>query len=74
MSWKHTYLQRAQSLAAMSPWTEEYHKLWGDLEDDILGKLSLDMAADLFDFAMTVPCQGSMVLMCMMPDDLPTKE
>ena len=74
MSWKHTYLERAQRLSNMAPFSYEFQESWNALEDDILGKLSLEMASELFDLAMAVPCAGSMVIMSMMPDDLPTKE
>jgi hypothetical protein len=69
MAWMNEYLDRAQQYANM-PTGPEASAIWNDLEDDILGKLSLDQAAQLFDFVMATPCQGSMVIMTMLPDDL----
>jgi hypothetical protein len=67
------YLDRAQRYANM-PTGPESLVIWNDLEDDILGKLSLDQAARLFDFVMATPCQGSMVIMAMLPDNIPNAD
>ena len=72
MSWKHTYLERAQRIANMQQAisSPDVTLAWASLEDDILGKLSIEMASELYDFVLDVPCQGSMVIMAMLPDDL----
>jgi hypothetical protein len=67
MSWKNKYLERAQSLSFMNMRDGGYTRLWNELEDDILGKLSLTQARELYEFAVDVPCQGSMVIMAMLP-------
>lgn len=66
MSWKHEYLERAQRIANM-PTSPERDKAWNELEDDILGKISIQMASDLYDFCIDIPCAGSMVVMDMLP-------
>ena len=71
MSWKHDYLARANRIAAMSVYDAKYAETWNALEDDILGKLAMWQCADLYDFAASIPCQGSMVIISMMPEDLP---
>jgi hypothetical protein len=38
------------------------------------GKLALWQAADLYDFVAAIPGQGSMVIISMLPDDLPHGE
>lgn len=78
MSWMHTYLERAQRIANMQQCGAWFYNdmvpAWNELEDDILGKISLDQAAALYDFVAEIPCQGSMVIMAMLPDDLPTAD
>jgi hypothetical protein len=74
MSWKHSYLKRAQRLAATPVTSPDFQRDWNSLEDDILGKLALWQAADLYDFVAAIPGQGSMVIISMMPDDLPHGE
>jgi hypothetical protein len=74
MSWKHSYLERAQRLAATPATSPDFQREWNSLEDDILGKLALWQAADLYDFVAAIPGQGSMVIISMMPDDLPHGE
>lgn len=76
MSWMHTYLERAQRIANMQQCISSPDMVlaWNSLEDDILGKISLEMAAQLYDFVAEIPCQGSMVIMSMLPDDLPTAD
>lgn len=76
MSWKHSYLERAQRIANMQHCISSPDMVleWNSLEDDILGKLSLDMAAALYDFVAEIPCQGSMVIMAMLPEDLPSAD
>lgn len=74
MSWKHYYLERAQSLGNMDTDSPKYWQLWYALEDDIKGKLALFQVADLYDFVADIPCQGSMVIMAMLPDDMPQSD
>lgn len=76
MSWKHEYLERAQRIANMQQCisSPDVQLAWASLEDDIQGKLALWQCADLYDFVADIPCQGSLVIMEMLPDDLPTAD
>lgn len=76
MSWKHEYLERAQRIANMqeSLCSPDVKLAWAALEDDILGKLALWQCAELYDFVAQIPCQGSMVIISMLPDDMPTAD
>jgi hypothetical protein len=74
MPWMHTYLERAQRVAATPVTSPSFQHEWNSLEDDILGKLALWQAAALYDFVAAIPCQGSMVIISMMPEDLPHAE
>lgn len=59
---------RAQNIAQLGRLTPEFQAKWNALEDDILGKLTLDQCAALRTYAMDMPAQGSMVLLAMLPD------
>ena len=74
MSWKHDYLEQAQSLANKDQSDPDYWVCWHALEDSIRGKLALFQVADLYDFVADSPCQGSMVIMAMLPDDMPQSD
>jgi hypothetical protein len=74
MSWKHDYLERAQRVAATPVTSPDFQLEWYSLEDDILGRLALWQAAALYDFVAAIPYQGSMVIISMMPEDLPHAE
>ena len=70
MSWKHSYLERAQRLAALPATSPEFQRDWYALEDDIRGRLALWQASALYDFVAEIPCQGSCIVMAMLPEDL----
>jgi len=74
MSWKQDYLSRAERIAAMPHTSKSFMEQWNRLEDDIQGKLALWQCADLFDFVADIPCQGSMIILEMMPYDLPQSD
>jgi len=76
MSWKHDYLERAQHIANMQQCigSPDWELAWAALEDDIQGKLALWQCADLYDFVAEIPCQGSIIIMQMLPYDLPQSD
>ena len=69
-TWKINMLDRAQRIAQMSSTDPEYLTAWNELEDDIHGKISIWQARQLADFVMGIHCQGSMVILAMLPDDI----
>lgn len=74
MGWKHDYLARANRIANTPHASIEFQKSWNALEDDIQGRLALWQCADLYDFVAAIPCQGSLVIMQMLPEDLPASD
>jgi len=68
MSWKHDYLERANSIACMDTLSIEYMDAWNKLEDDILGKLSIWMCKDLYNFVSEIPTQGAIIIFCMLQE------
>ena len=74
--WMHEYLERAQRIADMpkthgmiANCSAQALADWDALEDDILGKLTISQCKALIDFVMDIPCQGSMVILSMMPPE-----
>lgn len=74
--WMHEYLERAQRIAEtpaprdmIGASSAQAVAAWNALEDDILGKLSISQCKALIDFVMETPCQGSMVILSMMPPE-----
>lgn len=70
MTWMNDLLDRAQRIANMAPASDETTREWNALEDHILGKLYAYQCEQLRDFALAVPCQGSCVLLAMLPRDI----
>jgi len=68
MSWKHDYLERANSIACMDTLSIEYMDAWNKLEDDILGKLAVWQCKDLYNFVCDIPTQGAITIMCILQD------
>lgn len=65
--WKQVYVERAISLSCL-PWdSDERAKAWGALQDDILGKLSLEECAALYAHCESVPSIGSMMIRSILP-------
>lgn len=72
MPWTYDYLIRAQHIANMQGGisSPDVALAWASLEDDILGKLSIEQARELWDFVIDIPCQGSLVIMQILEGEL----
>ena len=66
--WKHDYLERACALVSSKSY---YGEAWNKLEDDILGKLSIEQARELWLFCEEIPWEAATIIMSMLPPDLP---
>ena len=65
--WKQVLVERAVSLSCL-PWdSDERMKAWNELQDDIMGKLSLDECAALDAYCESVPSIGAMMIRSIMP-------
>ena len=65
--WKQLLVERAVSLSCL-PWDDvERRKLWDELQDDIMGKLSLEECAALDAYCESVPSIGSLMIRSIMP-------
>lgn len=70
MSWMNDYLDLAQRIARMPMGHAETTRHWNRLEDDILGKLTIAQCEKLRDYALAIPCQGSGVILAILPADI----
>ncbi len=65
--WKQEYVERAVSISCMEWDSLERGKAWDDLQDDIMGKLSLEECAALDQYCESVPSIGAMMIRLIMP-------
>jgi len=65
--WMQVYVERAVLVSCM-PWDSQGRAVaWDALQDDILGKLSLQECAMLYKHCEAVPSVGSLLIRSIMP-------
>lgn len=70
MSWMNEYLDHAQRISRLPATAPEHTRHWNAMEDDILGKLTIEQCEKLRDFCLSIPCAGSGVILAILPRDI----